>query len=399
MKQQTECLMPTADTIASPERLPLLQLLALTLASFLATANETIPAGLLDQIATGFMTSEAWAGQTVTLCALGAGIAAIPLTVLTKKYPQRNLLLISLITFSVCNLLTALSTHFIFVLCLRFIIGLATGLAWSILATYARSMAPLHLQGRALAIAMLGIPLALALGVPLSAWLSAFIGWRNIFIILSITALLLTVWVFFRVPNYHKNTSQRYVALKTVFTMPGVRPILFLVMAWILSHYLLYTYITPLLTDLGLKTQIDFILLVFGLSTLLGIWLIGLLVDQHLKKLIFISLTTFLIISVLLSLSFNHLGLMLFTVFTLIWGLSFSGAPTLLQTVLANAARENADIAQSLLVTVFNLSFACSGIIGGILLETLGTHYFPFLITFILAVALEVLFIYKKVIF
>ncbi|MCU4639457.1 MFS transporter [Acinetobacter courvalinii] len=399
MKQQTECLMSTADTIASPERLPLLQLLALTLASFLATANETIPAGLLDQIATGFMTSEAWAGQTVTLCALGAGIAAIPLTVLTKKYPQRNLLLISLITFSVCNLLTALSTHFIFVLCLRFIIGLATGLAWSILATYARSMAPPHLQGRALAIAMLGIPLALALGVPLSAWLSAFIGWRNIFIILSITALLLTVWVFFKVPNYRKNTSQRSVALKTVFTMPGVRPILFLVMAWILSHYLLYTYITPLLTDLGLKTQIDFILLVFGLSTLLGIWLIGLLVDQHLKKLIFISLTTFLIISVLLSLSFNHLGLMLFTVFTVIWGLSFSGAPTLLQTVLANAAQENADIAQSLLVTVFNLSFACSGIIGGILLETLGTHYFPFLITFILAVALEVLFIYKKIIF
>lgn len=399
MKQQTECLMPTADTIASPERLPLLQLLALTLASFLATANETIPAGLLDQIATGFMTSEAWAGQTVTLCALGAGIAAIPLTVLTKKYPQRNLLLISLITFSVCNLLTALSTHFIFVLCLRFIIGLATGLAWSILATYARSMAPPHLQGRALAIAMLGIPLALALGVPLSAWLSAFIGWRNIFIILSMTALLLTMWVFIKVPNYHKNTSQRSVALKTVFTMAGVRPILFLVMAWILSHYLLYTYITPLLTDLGLKAQIDFILLVFGLSTLLGIWLIGLLVDQHLKKLIFISLTTFLIISVLLSLSFNHLGLMLFTVFTVIWGLSFSGAPTLLQTVLANAARENADIAQSLLVTVFNLSFACSGIIGGILLETLGTHYFPFLITFILAVALEVLFIYKQIIF
>ncbi|MCU4367397.1 MFS transporter [Acinetobacter courvalinii] len=399
MKQQTEFLMPTADTIASPERLPLLQLLALTLASFLATANETIPAGLLDQIATGFVTSEAWAGQTVTLCALGAGIAGIPLTVLTKKYPQRNLLLISLITFSVCNLLTALSTHFIFVLCLRFIIGLATGLAWSILATYARSMAPPHLQGRALAIAMLGIPLALALGVPLSAWLSVFIGWRNIFIILSMTALLLTVWVFIKVPNYHKNTSQRSVALKTVFTMPGVRPILFLVMAWILSHYLLYTYITPLLTDLGLKTQIDFILLVFGLSTLLGIWLIGLLVDQHLKKLIFISLTTFLIISVLLSLSFNHLGLMLFTVFTVIWGLSFSGAPTLLQTVLANAARENADIAQSLLVTVFNLSFACSGIIGGILLETLGTHYFPFLITFILAVALEVLFIYKKIIF
>lgn len=48
--------------------------------SFIATANETVPAGLLLQIARAFGVSQAWAGQMVTLCALGSGLAAIPLT-------------------------------------------------------------------------------------------------------------------------------------------------------------------------------------------------------------------------------------------------------------------------------------------------------------------------------
>ncbi|ENX35635.1 hypothetical protein F889_00710 [Acinetobacter colistiniresistens] len=399
MKQSFESSSPNWFTVEQPDKLPLGQLLCLTLASFLATANETIPAGLLNQIANGFMTNEAWAGQTVTFCALGAGISAIPLTILTKRYQQRSLLLVALLTFAFCNLLTALSSNFLFVLFLRFVIGLATGLAWSILATYARSMAPPNLQGRALAIAMFGIPLALALGVPLSAWLSHFMGWRFIFDILSLIATVLAAWILFKIPNYSKETNQQRIPLKHVIQITGVRPILFIVMAWILSHYLLYTYITPLLSYLGLTSQIDVILLIFGLATLVGIWIVGIFVDQFLKRLFFMSLGSFLLISILLSLNFTHLGFYLFICLTILWGLSFSGAPTLLQTLLANAAKENADIAQSLLVTVFNLSFAFSGILGGILLETVGVQYFSIVIALILSITMIITFKYQKHIF
>ncbi|UUM26579.1 MFS transporter [Acinetobacter colistiniresistens] len=399
MKQSFESSSPDRFTVEQPDKLPLGQLLCLTLASFLATANETIPAGLLNQIANGFMTNEAWAGQTVTFCALGAGISAIPLTIFTKRYQQRSLLLVALITFAFCNLLTALSSSFLFVLFLRFVIGLATGLAWSILATYARSMAPPNLQGRALAIAMFGIPLALALGVPLSAWLSHFMGWRFIFDILSLIATVLAAWILFKIPNYSKETNQQRIPLKHVIQITGVRPILFIVMAWILSHYLLYTYITPLLSYLGLTSQIDVILLIFGLATLVGIWIVGIFVDQFLKRLFFMNLGSFLLISILLSLNFTHLGFNLFICLTILWGLSFSGAPTLLQTLLANAAKENADIAQSLLVTVFNLSFAFSGILGGILLETVGVQYFSIVIALILSITMIITFKYQKHIF
>jgi predicted MFS family arabinose efflux permease len=55
-----------------------------------------------------------------------------------------------------------------------------------------------------------------------------------------------------------------------------------------------------------------------------------------------------------------------------IWGVTFGGAPTLLQTASAEAAGSGADVAQSILVTVWNSAIACGGIIGGILLETSG---------------------------
>jgi len=71
-----------------------------------------------------------------------------------------------------------------------------------------------------------------------------------------------------------------------------------------------------------------------------------------------------------------------------VWGLSFSGAPTLLQTALADAAGEGADVAQSMLVTVFNLAFAGSGALGGLLLETADAAPMPWVLLGLLLLAL-----------
>ncbi len=70
--------------------------------------------------------------------------------------------------------------------------------------------------------------------------------------------------------------------------------------------------------------------------------------------------------------------------------MSFSGAPTLLQTALADAAGDGAEAAQSMLVTVFNLAFAASGVLGGVLLETLGAAAFPRVQLVLLLIALVV---------
>jgi predicted MFS family arabinose efflux permease len=49
----------------------------------------------------------------------------------------------------------------------------------------------------------------------------------------------------------------------------------------------------------------------------------------------------------------------------------------LFQTTLAGAAGEAADVAQSMLVTAWNVAIAGGGLTGGVLLDMLGVRAFP----------------------
>lgn len=100
------------------------------------------------------------------------------------------------------NGLTALSTSNAVTLVLRFCTGAAAGLAWGLIAGHARRMVPVALQGRAMAVAMLGQPIALSLGLPIATWLGAGLGWRATFVVVTLAALLLVAWVLRSVPDY-----------------------------------------------------------------------------------------------------------------------------------------------------------------------------------------------------
>lgn len=70
-----------------------------------------------------------------------------------------------------------------------------------------------------------------------------------------------------------------------------------------------------------------------------------------------------------------------------LWGLAFGGAPTLFQTAAAQAAGDAADVAQSMLVTVWNLAIAGGGIAGGMLLDAAGAGPIPWVLVALLSAA------------
>ncbi|KAF1047879.1 MAG: Purine ribonucleoside efflux pump NepI [Herbaspirillum frisingense] len=366
---------PAVPPPSAAARLPVAALLALAMASFIATANETAPAGLLPQIARDFGIPEAGAGQLVTCCALGSGLAAIPLTAASAGWRRRGVLLAALATFLVGNVVTAFSPGYALTLAARFAIGLATGVAWSLLAGYARRMAPAAQQGRALALAMAGIPMALALGMPLASWFGALAGWRSVFSGLALMSAVLCCWVWIAVPDFPGEAAGARPRIGQVLALPGIRAILAVIMLWILAHYMLYTYIAPFLAQLGLAGLLERMLLVFGLSAMAGNWLAGALIDRRLRGLALAYLGAFAAVALMFGLGAARPALVYAGVAA--WGISFGGAPTLLQTALADAAGEHADAAQAMLVTSFNLAFAGSGALGGVLLQTAGAGAIP----------------------
>ncbi len=151
--------------------LPLAGLLALAMTGFIAILTETLPAGLLPEISRGLVVPESWAGQLVTLYALGSVAAAIPMTAATRSWPRRTVLLLAIVGFLGFNTLTALSSWYWVTLIARFMAGVSAGITWGLVPGYARRMVAGPQQGRAMAIALVGTPIALALGVPAGTWL------------------------------------------------------------------------------------------------------------------------------------------------------------------------------------------------------------------------------------
>jgi len=364
-----------AAAAADGERLPYSALLALAMTGFICIVTETLPAGLLPMMAAGLGVSTSFAGQTVTAYALGSLLAAIPLTLATRGWRRRSVLLLTIVGFLVFNSITALSSNYGVTLVARFFAGVSAGLAWSLLAGYARRMVPTHQQGRALAVAMVGTPIALSLGVPLGTWLGTLIGWRSAFAVMSALTLVLIAWVVAKVPDYPGQTGQERLALRRVFTTPGVRPVLGVVIAWMLAHNILYTYVAPFVALAGLEARVDVVLLVFGLAALVAIGIAGRLVDHHLRATVLASLAIFAAVSLV----FVWLARVPAAIYVgvALWGLTFGGAATLLQTALADTAGDGADVALSMNVVAWNGAIAGGGLLGGVLLETWGASSFP----------------------
>jgi predicted MFS family arabinose efflux permease len=371
--------------------LPLVSLLALALAGFVTILTEALPAGLLPQLGAGLRVSEALAGQLVTIYAIGSLVAAIPLMAATQGMRRRPLLLAAIAGFAIANTVTTLSTGYLLTMVARLLAGVSAGLLWALLAGYAARMVPAHQQGRAIAIAMVGTPLALSLGVPAGTFLGNLLGWRTCFGIMSLLALVLMVWVRLKVPDFAGQAQGQRLSLKSVLMRPGIRPVLFVVLAFVLAHNILYTYIAPFLTAAGMAERTDLVLLVFGVASLLGIWLVGVLIDRHLRALTLASTALFGFAALVLGVMGNHPVAVHAAIAA--WGLAFGGAATLFQTAIAQTAGDAADVAQSMLVTAWNLAIAGGGIIGGLLLEHSGVVAFaPALVVLLLATLVVVWF-------
>ncbi|MEU4327456.1 MFS transporter [Nonomuraea dietziae] len=369
-------------------KLPMAALLALATAVFVTSLTETLPAGVLPAMSADLGVSESAMGQSVTIYAIGTALTAIPLTAATAGWRRKRLLLTAMAAFAVANTVTAVSANFPVTMVARFVAGVAAGLAWALLAGYARRMAPVHLQGKAIAIAMAGIPVALSLGVPAGTFLGQALGWQVAFLIMTVLTVVLLLWITAAVPDYPGQPRGGRTPMLRTLRVPGVAPVLFVTLVFVLAHTILYTYIATFLDRLGMGGSTDLVLLVFGAASLVSIWIVAAHINRRLRALTIASTVLVAAAAAVLAVLAGSPALVYVAV--TLWGLGWGGAPTLLQTAVGDAGGEAADAAQAMLVTLWNAAMAGGGVVGGVLLGLLGATSFPWSVLALLAPVLVV---------
>ncbi|MFB7472914.1 MFS transporter [Kitasatospora sp. NPDC056184] len=379
----------TTDSPAAPApRLPWPALLAMSTGGFVTIMTEALPAGVLPAMSADLGVGQSAAGQSVTLYAVGSIAAAIPLTAATRRLPRKRLLLIAVGGFAAANAVTAVSSNYPLTMAARFAAGLVAGLLWALLAGYARGVVAPEQRGRAMAVAMAGSTVALSVGVPVGTLLAGLVGWRFTFGLMSAIAVALTGWMLLALPELPGRSDRDRTPVRQVLRTPGVAAVLAVTATFVLAHNVLYTYIAALLAPLGLDGRTDTVLLVIGLSSLVSILGTGALIDRHLRPLTVAASVLLAVAALLLAAALlGPTGWPAYAAAAL-WGLGFGGAATLLQTAVADAAGPAGDIAQSLLVTCWNLGIAVGGLAGGLLLDHSGPTALPWSALVLLAAAL-----------
>jgi predicted MFS family arabinose efflux permease len=353
---------------------------------FVILVTEILPAGLLPQIAQGLGVSASLAGQGIVVFAIGCIVAAIPLTRAAAAWDRRRLLLVLLLVSAVANLGTSLAPEIVTHLVTRFASGLSAGAMWAMFPGYVRGFTTTERVGATLSVAFLGVTLAFALGVPMGTLLGAEVGWRAVFaLIAGLAALMGAIAVFMapRVPGISRGMDARIPADQTVRAAVRTPAVLFVLLAVVLivvGQSLGYTYLAPILDVGQVAVTAGLAFGLFGLASVGGTIASGRFADRHLAATLGVSLAagavglTGIGIAAWPGLLQGAPSIPLVIGSVMLWGYSFGGYSMLFQVVVARAGGAAADAAQSVMVTVWNLSIAFGGLLGGVLLAGIGTH-------------------------
>jgi len=290
----------------------------------------------------------------------------------------------------------AFTSNYLLILVERFFSGMSAGVSWGLLAGYTVRVSPIAKHGKALSIMGIGQPIALALGVPATSYFVALFPWQMMFIATSILAFFVLLWVYLLLPGMPGDSKTSRKPILEIIFRAEILYILTVLFFWVSAHNLMYTYISSYLEYNNLNTILDLVLFTFGIFSIIGIVLTSMFVDKHLNKISLLSAVLFSLAGLMFYLFPNNSTVVISA--TVLWGLTFGGAPTLLVKYLSDSAGKDIDVAQSSFVTIFNLAIFTGSFVGGGLLQYLNANTLPvtMLVISVLSFIFLVIFLQKR---
>lgn len=338
--------------------------------AFVYVTAETIPIGLLPQIADGLHVTEANVGLLLTSYAVVAGVTTIPLTAITMRIPRHRLIAATVAIFVVSQIVAALAPTFLILVLARLICAVGHGVFWSAIAPVAARLAPPDRAGRATAMVFLGNSLAIVLGVPLGTALGQWLGWRVALGALAVAGAICVATLLIVLPkmpalpqDLAARTGARLRASVAIIRSGPVASVCLITAVLVIGHFAAYTYIAPLVRrDGGLEgVALSALLLGYGAAGLVGNWLAGRFVDRRPGTLL---VTMLAVAAAALLALVPVLGPAPTVIAALLWGGAFTSIPVTLQAAILRVAPQARDAASAVYVVAFQIGIGGGALLG-----------------------------------
>jgi len=340
-------------------------LYALSVGAFGIGTSEFLPMGLLPQIATDLNVSIAVAGLLISGYAFGVFVGAPLITLGTRRWSRKAVLLALMATFTLGNLLSALASDYTMLMAARIVTSLAHGTFFGVGSVVAASLVERDRQASAIATMFSGLAIATLLGVPAGAWLGLHFGWHASFWAVSIIGVAAIAALAWLAPNIREDAKP--VALATELRAIAGAPVLLGLVTTIFGFagvFVIYTYIAPTLIEVTgfADSAVSPILLMFGVGMLIGNPLGGRLADRRLVPALLGTLAALAVVLGAFALVLDNRVLMV--LFTALLGAAMFATVAPLQLWVMQKAAAAPSLASSLNIGAFNLANALGAWLG-----------------------------------
>lgn len=338
----------------------------LALAVFLIGTVEYILSGILPIVAADLEVTTSAAGMLVTAFALAAAIGSPVVVAATIRADRRSMLLLMLALFILSSILAYASVSYEMMLVTRIIQGLSGGTATVIAMAVATRLVEAHHRGRAIGTILIGLSSSLVLGVPLGTLVSESLGWRALFVIVGLLAVIPLLAVVLKVPSIKEQKAMTLGMQLSILKNKQIVLAVFITLLYVGGYAVLFTYITPFLqanADLSGAT-LSGILLLAGLCSFVGSRIGGIAADKKGPRFtIYIGLSIQAVTMLLLSLS----GGMIYAILPLImlWMVGTWMTSPAQQLYLVTLVPRSPDIALSVNTSFIQFGFALGSGLGG----------------------------------
>lgn len=258
-----------------------LVLLVLALGNFAVGTGALVLAGVLPMIAHDVNVSAGTAGQLVAIYALAYAVAAPIISTLASGIPRRTLLALSMLVLAAGSVLGCIATSFPLLVVARVVAALGGATFTPASAAVAAAIAAPERRGAAIALVFGGFSVATVLGVPIGTYLGAHASWRVAFGLVAALAVLAGAGVLVALrdaPPATRVGADAWLALLRRGAVVRAAAAAALQMA---AQFTVFTYVAPLLGHAGFgPDSITFVLLGFGIASIAGTQLGGVLGDR-----------------------------------------------------------------------------------------------------------------------
>ncbi len=357
-------------------------LLALFAAAFAIGTSEFVIAGILPAVSTDLGISIPTAGLLVSLYALGVAVGGPLLATFAGRYSRKLLLLSYVAIFTIGYVFCALAPNYTSLLVARVIIALIHGAYFGTAMVVSTTVVDESRRGFAVALILSGLTVANIVGVPLGTAIGTAFGWRMTFWAVAALGVVSFALIALLAPRdrAHQGQSGSLLAEIRVLAREPVYTSLAVIVLQTIGQFALFTYISPLLTDVsGIPLDVvPWLLLIFGIGSTIGVLVGGRLADWRLMA----SLTGILAAQVVI---YALMGVFVaapwaMAVLVLIWGSTVFAFGSPVQTRILSNTQDAPLLAASLIPSAFNISIAAGAWLGGLMIDQgYGYHTLPWI--------------------